>query len=101
MEKEEPETKKQKLEHVEPQPEKIYSKYISNFFPPPFASDAKFDGEAALSYVTPYKMADKCTKWILDQNYSLNKFDFKIFIDATANLGGNTIVRKKTKKFFL
>eukprot|EP01080_Neovahlkampfia_damariscottae_P003855 gene3855-7015_t len=86
MSKEEPSLKKQKTES-----EKKYSQYINNFFPPPHAGQAHYDGEAALSFVTPYKMADKCTKWIMDQNDSLNRFDFKLFIDATANLGGNTI----------
>jgi hypothetical protein len=88
MSEEEPAKKKIKTE----EPEKKYSQFMDSFFPPPHSKKAHFDKESSLSYVTPYRMATKCTNWIMDQNYMLNKFDFSTFIDATANLGGNTIV---------
>lgn len=71
--------------------EKVYSTYLNSFFPPPHASKASFPEEIVLSYVTPWKMAEKVTKWILDQHYNIHKRELDGMVDGTANIGGNTL----------
>lgn len=87
---EEPPAKKRKEDTSETQ-EKSYSQFIDSFFPPPHSRKASFPEEKVLSYVTPWRMAEKVTKWILDQHYSLHRSDLDCMIDGTANIGGNTL----------
>jgi hypothetical protein len=88
--KESPPAKKIKLDSSEPQ-EKTYSQFIDSFFPPPHSKRASFGEEKVLSYVTPWRMADKVTNWIIDQHYSLHRSPLDCMIDGTANIGGNTL----------
>jgi len=79
----------EKKDNVEPS--KQYSNWLSAFFPPPYSNQISYTSEACLSYVTPFRMADKATKWILDTNYNVHGFELQGIVDATANIGGNTI----------
>lgn len=88
--------KKRKIEEEE----KKYSQYIHSFFPPPYSKDIKFTEEKVLSYVTPFKTSQKLTKWLIDQSYSLHGRDLEGIIDATSNIGGDTLTFCMNRKFY-
>lgn len=90
------EAKKRKLETEE----KKYSQYLPSFFPPPHSKNIKFTEEKVLSFVTPFKTSQKMTNWLIDQSYSLNGKDLEGIIDATSNIGGDTLTFCMNKKFY-
>jgi len=67
-----------------------YSKYIDTLFNK-YTTDIKYVDEETLSFVTPYKLADKVTNWILDEYYNYKKQIIYHIIDATSSIGGNSL----------
>lgn len=68
-----------------PRTPKLYAPFLDSFFPGEQSKKIQYDEDYSLSYVTPYRMADKITNWIL------SFCNAKSAIDLTAGLGGNVL----------